>query len=228
MQLDLAKLDLEKTRLEFKLAINSSEDVEPDLAEKITTPMVLADTNAIKTHPFVKLSEQQTQLSRVKIKLERSKLLPDVSLMYNNMSMRGVGADNVNYTQSTRFQSAQVALGIPLFFGSTKARISSAKIGMSLAESEYNATLKKLRTDYTKAIAEYNHWSSAVDYYQSKGLSNSDKILITANAQFSKGSINYLDWVLLNHQAISIKNDYINALENLQNSILKLNYLSIK
>lgn len=228
MQMDLAKLDLEKTKLEFLLAINSSEDVAPDLSEKISKPVVMLDTTMITSHPFVKLSEQQKQQSRVKLKLERSRLLPDLSLVYNNMSMRGVGADNISYTQSTRFQSAQVGLGIPLFFGSTKARVSSAKVGMSIAEEDYSATVKKLRTDYAKALAEYNHWAAMVDYYQSKGLANSETILATANSKFAKGEINYLEWVLLNHQATGIKNDHISALENLQKSILQLNYLSSK
>lgn len=48
----------------------------------------------------------------------------------------------------------------------------------------------------------------------------------TANLQFQNGDINYLDWALLNNQAISIENDYLEAIHNLNAVVIQINYLN--
>jgi len=66
-------------------------------------------------------------MASISKKLEKAKLLPEFNLGYYSMTMQGSGADNVIYTTSSRFQSVQVGLGIPLFFGSQKAKINASK-----------------------------------------------------------------------------------------------------
>jgi cobalt-zinc-cadmium resistance protein CzcA len=51
-------------------------------------------------------------------------------------------------------------------------------------------------------------------------------IMKTASLQFQNGDINYLDWALLNNQAISIENDYLEAIHNLNAVVIQINYLN--
>jgi cobalt-zinc-cadmium resistance protein CzcA len=46
----------------------------------------------------------------------------------------------------------------------------------------------------------------------------------TANKQLSAGLINYLEWVQLINQATSVRNDYTEAVRNLNESIIQLTY----
>jgi hypothetical protein len=55
-----------------------------------------------------------------------------------------------------------------------------------------------------------------VQYYESQGLRNADLIISTADAQFQAGEIDYLQWVILVDQAMTIKSEHIQALEQLQ------------
>jgi cobalt-zinc-cadmium resistance protein CzcA len=48
----------------------------------------------------------------------------------------------------------------------------------------------------------------------------------TASLQFQNGDINYLDWALLNNQAISIENDYLEAIHNLNAVVIQINYFN--
>jgi len=59
------------------------------------------------------------------------------------------------------------------------------------------------------------------------GLKNADVITSTANKQFLNGQIDYLDWVLLINQAVSIQSDYIEALRNRNASIVEINSYTI-
>jgi cobalt-zinc-cadmium resistance protein CzcA len=67
-----------------------------------------------------------------------------------------------------------------------------------------------------------------ITIYESNTLNNAQLIIETANKQFANGEINYIEWVMLTNQAIAIKNEYLNGVYNLNESIIQLNYLSNK
>jgi len=67
------------------------------------------------------------------------------------------------------------------------------------------------------------------DKYLENTYHNNDKIIFeTANKQFISGEINYLDWVMLTNQAISIQSNYLDAIKNLNETIIQINYLITK
>ena len=140
------------------------------------------------------------------------------------MSMLGTGADNKLYNSSTRFQSGQIGIGIPLFYGSRKARINASRTTQLINENSYLAGLQALETDYAKAITQYTNASRSVDYYESVLLANANLITSISTKQFANGEINYLQWVMLTNQAIMIRNDYLNAVNYLNESIIQLTY----
>ena len=144
------------------------------------------------------------------------------------MSMRGFGADEKFYNASTRFQSVQAGIGLPLFFGSQKSKISALKINKEIAENNYLTGLKTLQSEYQQAVLSYQKNLQAVNYFEDTALKNAELILSTANKQFSNGEINYLEWVLLINQSVSIQSDYVDAVKNLNQSIIQLNSLTNK
>jgi cobalt-zinc-cadmium resistance protein CzcA len=227
MQMNQLKQDIELNLLEYRILLNTS-DVIPETTEKNLEANLSADTNAIRSHPQLKLIEQQKTISTISLKLERSKLLPELTAAYNNMSMRGSGADNVFYDGKTRFQSAQIGLGIPLFFGAQRSKVKAAKTNQLIAANSYANSLQLIKADHAKAFAEYSKNLKAVNYYEQKALKNAETIIQTANKQFSSGEINYLEWVLLTNQGITIQSEYINVRKSLNESIIQLNYLNTK
>ena len=144
------------------------------------------------------------------------------------MTMKGSGADNVVYNASTRFQSVQLGVGIPLFFGAQKAKINASKINQNISENLYLQEKNSLQNQYQSLLSQYQTNVSTVNYYESTALKNSKLIFETANKQFANGEINYLDWVMLTNQAISIQSNYVDALKNLNLSIIQINYLITK
>ena len=158
-------------------------------------------------------------------RLEKSRLFPDLQLGYYNMSMKGTGADNTVYSGSTRFQSLQLGIGIPLFFGAQKAKINASKIGSNIAENNYTWELKSLETNYQALISQYQTNQTALSYYENTALKNAQLITEASNKQFARGELNYLEWVMLNNQAISIRSAYIDATRNMNETVIQINYL---
>ena len=69
---------------------------------------------------------------------------------------------------------------------------------------------------------EYNKNLASVNYYEANANKNAETINKTANLQFYNGEINYLEWVMLTNNAIIIQSGYIDAVRNLNSSVIKL------
>ena len=224
IQLNQLNADLDLLQAQFQLLLNTTTPLVPQPGNFKMSRIETMDTATVLEHPAIQWLQQQKQISAKMIQLEKSRLLPDFTFAYNNMSMRGTGADNIQYDGSTRFQSGQIGLGIPLFYGSQRAKINASKSIQKITETNYLAGLQQFNSEYQKAITQYLNFSKSVDYYEQTGLKNADLISRTANKQFANGGINYLEWVMLTNQAISLRNDYLIAVNNLNESIIQLNY----
>jgi cobalt-zinc-cadmium resistance protein CzcA len=227
-QLKQLEQDYSIVQLQLKLLLNSNSDFAPFEKNKKIEGVSIVDTSIIKQHPLITQLQQQQKIGISKFKLERSKLLPDLFIAYNNMSMRGFGSDEKYYTASSRFQSIQAGIGLPLFFGSQKSKISALRINKEIAENNYITGVKNLQSEYQQVLLNYNKHLQTVTYFENTALKNAELILTTANKQFTNGDINYLEWVLLINQSVSIKSDYVDAVKNLNQSAIQLNSLTNK
>ncbi len=229
IQMNQLNQDIELSLLQFQLMLNSPVKYIPEKTALKIQAVINPDTGSLKQHPLIKQLEQQNRLSLLNTKLEKSRLMPDLNFSYSNMSMLGTGSDNVLYnTRSSRFQSVQVGLGIPLFFGAQKARINSAKSLQLISKNNYSAGLLLIQNDYLRALAVIESQQQSLAYYENTALKNSDIISETAYRRFKDGEINYMEWALLMNQAITIKSDYLNTLKNYNETSIHLNYLLAK
>ena len=81
---------------------------------------------------------------------------------------------------------------------------------------------------YEAALQQYRTQLDIVGTYKKKQLPAAEQIFKTAEEQFANGEINYLDWVMLNNQAIQIQRDYYDAVMQLNFQIINLQYLISK
>jgi cobalt-zinc-cadmium resistance protein CzcA len=115
-------------------------------------------------------------------------------------------------------------LGIPIFNGSQKSKINASKINEQIAANEYEVNFKNLEINSAQAMKLYQKYQDAVLYFENTALENAATLKITAYKQFINGEINYLEWVLLMNQAISIQSDYIEATRNRNSAVAEINF----
>jgi cobalt-zinc-cadmium resistance protein CzcA len=226
-QMEMINADLAIAYDHFKVLLNTDKDYQPDAASfKLPMP-VLTDT-ALDKHPQIRYLWQQQKLSHAQTQLERAKFLPDFSLGYVNQSFNGpqlIGGSDRYFDSGNRFSSVQLGVSVPLFFGTQKNRVAASRIQEQRMQAEYRSGLQALQSRYKQAVEEVNKYLVLVGYYEKTGLPNAELILKTANLQFSGGQINYLEYVLLINQAIALRNEYIDAVNNLDQAIIQINSL---
>ena len=218
--------DFSVLQWQFKWLLNTNTAYVP---EKVSFKYSIAnslDTSEIEKHPMLLQLKQEQNVSASKLKLEKSRLMPDLIVGYNNMSMYGTGADNVFYgNRTTRFSSVQLGVGIPLFMSSQRASIKSEKVNLQLSENNYRNGLMSMKIQYQQALETYRKHQQIVNYYEKTALKNADIMISTATKQFENGELNYLEWVLLANNAISIQIQYIDAVKRLNESVIDINGL---
>ena len=223
IQLQELQEDFNILQSKFKWLLNTRSDVVPTESSFKMAAISIADTSVLQQHPGIRQLQQQQQINMAKLALERSKLLPDLFINYNNATLKGEGSDGEIYSGTRRFHSVQAGIGIPLFRRGQKASIAAGKINVQLAENNYAQGLQLLLANYQQTIDQYNKNLRTVNYFETVALKNADIIIQTADIQFKNGEINYLDWVILTNNAVGIQSQYIDAVRNLNQSIIELN-----
>ncbi|MCK9402657.1 MAG: CusA/CzcA family heavy metal efflux RND transporter [Chitinophagaceae bacterium] len=228
LQLMVIQEEIELSVLQFQLLLNSADKVEP-LAESTKVSALWAiDSITISEHPILKVLRQQKVTASANTELEKSRLLPDLSIGLSNTSIKGMGADNSLYSASSRFTAASIGVGIPLFSSSQKAKINASKTYERISENNYLQQEQLLASQYRGLLIQYQTYLQNVHYFETSALPNANIITQTANKQFINGYINYLEWVMLTNQSISIQNSYLDAIRLLNESIISINYLLFK
>ena len=77
-----------------------------------------------------------------------------------------------------------------------------------------------------EAFSIYENNKKTISYFEDEALKNAKQIATLANLQYNNGEINYMEWVLLMNQAISIENDYQDAILKLNESVINYNYIN--
>lgn len=218
----LSNLEVEALVLQQQLSflLNTNAVLKPQ-AESLKAKPTFADTLAWANHPLIKLQQQEEKTAEATTKMEQTKLLPEFNVGYNSTTLR----DDIRFTQSDRFQSFQLGLSIPLFGGSQRNRVKSAKLDEAYQKSETAKASKQISSSLKSAYAQYQAQLSLVESLEKDGLKTAQEITSTLNKQLQNGAINYLEWTMLNNQAIEMKASYFEAIKQLNRSITELNYL---
>lgn len=214
--LQLLQLEQDATlmQLQFQLLLNTTTAFVPTAQDLSIHQYLNADSQTVNDHPQMQYVQQQQAIAQAQTKVEQAKLLPDITLGYNIMGMRGMGSNEMQYNSDLRFQSGQLGLAIPLFTAGQRAKIKASKTQEQLLANAYDVQKQQFANAYQMAVNKYKTVATAVQYYEHTGLKHAQLITNTANDQFVNGAINYLEWVMLMNQAIALQNDYIEAVNN--------------
>ena len=228
LQLKSLQEEIELAKLQFQLLLNKAIKTEPEAIEPKINLSNSTDRPILAEHPLLKFSDQQKLIASANSKLEKSRFLPELNLGYFNSSIKGIGANDVYYPSSKRFGAAYFGIGIPVFTSSQKAKVNASALSEKIAENNYQTQLSALETHYQSVRSQYETYLGALSYYEQTSIPEANIIRQTADKQFINGEINYLEWVMLNNQAIVIKNNHLDIIKVLNESIINLNYLNSK
>lgn len=218
-------------RTQLKTLINSEElpDITDTELNKISFSNIL-DSVAVQANPSAKYMRQQMQVANDEKKVESAKAAPEIMLGFFTQTLIGIqdteSASGAIATSSDRFTGFQVGLAIPLWFIPHQGRVKAAEYNRQSAESNYHYFSKTLQGQYQQAMQEYTKNKNSLDYYTTSALPNAELILKQTLLAFSNGEIGYAEYLLGVQKAIAIKEGYLLTLNDYNQSIIYIEFLS--
>lgn len=225
--LNIVRQDLKLTLMELNFIINDGNEYMPlsdDL--QLLRYNVFSDSALVSRHPYLMLAKHEVSLSKSKTQVQKSALLPEISVGYNNFSIRGTGADNNTYNAGDRFSSVQLGVNVPIFRKSIHAVIQASQIEESMKSAQVEMMSAALKNQLRTEFISYQQALTQIDLLESSGLNNAKIIKQTALQQLNSGQINYLEFVMLINQSIDIENQYALAIKTANDHIINLFYLN--
>ncbi len=221
-----ADLDIYKHRLHTLLNAKQLFINDYPLLTRIPFQPV-GDSLSWNNNPQALMMKQKIEVSQIEKKLERSKMLPDVTLGYFSQTMipeisvAGSGTDN-------RFNGILAGIEIPLWSKPFTARNRAASIKEEIAQTNTTYFLSTLAGNYHALMREFEKFNNSVDYYENQAVPEANIIIKQASLGYKAGAIDYLDYITSLSRAINIKENYLDVLNDYNQTIISIDFITGK
>lgn len=223
--------ELSVQQLNLQQLLNIKANLNP--AEKSLPILALTENgiNATESNPLIEVYQQQVVLAKSKIDLERSRAMPDLTLGYaQQFVIKSFDPANIGrtYTPGTRIAGIQLGIAVPIFNGAGRARVNNEKIAVQIAETDYQRIQNQLNIQYQQELQNYTQHKSMADYFTSGGLKQADEQLRIAQVSYDLGEIGYIEFIQNMALAVQSKLNYLQTINELNQSVIQLQFLKGK
>jgi heavy metal efflux system protein len=225
-----ADLSIYNQKLQTLLNTNSAITLKDTVLQRIGfSPM--ADSLALVRNPLVGYAHQQVEISHFEKKLEQSRMMPDFSVGYFSQTMQGTQEINGmprTFGAGDRFNGIQAGIAIPLWFAPNTAKTKSARLKELVSQTNAENYSKSLSGNYRSLLSEYTKFSNSVAYYEKQAVPEANLIIDQASRSYKAGAMDYLEYIHNLDQALSIRKNYLDALNNYNQTIISIDFITGK
>ncbi len=186
------------------------------------------DSAGIGMNPSLGFIRQQVEVSRREKVLEQSRMMPDLSIGYFSQTIQGIQEINnvpVTFGSGDRFNGIQAGISVPLWIVPFTSKVKAARINEEIAISDAEYYSRYLSSTYKSLLDEYKKYSGTVDFYEKQAVPESDLIIDQSSRSYKAGALDYLDYVISLSRALEIKQNYLDALNNFNQTIINIEYI---
>lgn len=234
LQLAQARTDLSVAvrQLQALLQLADSVQVADSLLRPLTPLVALpspADTTWLVRSPDAAPMRQAVAERRAETQLERARGLPELSIGYFNQSLRGPQElDNGSsrfYGVGDRFQGVQAGVSVPLWRRPLRARVQAAGLQEQVADAAYQRARAELTGRYDVLRLQRAAAQRRVAFYEQTGIPQAAVIQRLSTSAYKAGETGYSEYLLNLERARRLQLDYLDALLDLNQLTIELDYL---
>lgn len=206
---------IENIKIELKNLLQLTSDFTINTEEKQYAIPIKSKQNS---HPIISHQEAILQETQLKLDVEKTKRLPDLSVGYYNQSFKEIN--------SNRFQSFMVGIAVPIFQGNVNANVKAAETAIKMQENEIQIQKNNLNQQIIQLENEVSTYEQIIESYKKTQLPEAISLQKAIEQQLQSGEINFLDWVILNEQIIELQNQFAEQLFTRNIKANSLNFLA--
>jgi heavy metal efflux system protein len=228
-QLQQVTADLVICNRKLQTLLNTESDLSSaDTVLQRADLLTIADSLLLAGNPSMGYVRQQVEISRFERNVERSRMMPDFSIGYFSQTIQGIQEVNGiprTFGTGERFTGIQANIAIPLWFLPFTSKTKAAKLKEQVAQINAEYYSKSLSGNYRSLLDEYTKYSKSVEYYEKQAIPEADLIIEQATRSYKAGAMDYLDYVLNLNRALNIKQNYLDALNSCNQTIINIDFI---
>jgi cobalt-zinc-cadmium resistance protein CzcA len=167
-------------------------------------------------HPLLQLQQQHINIAEAESGVTRQTRRPNFEGRFFSQRLYGM---------SSPYSGFSVTVGIPIFgSGSYRNTLKAASVEQRYQESVLDYQKLSLNAEYRQAYQQLQKNNDLLQYYEGTGLIQAASIIKAANLSYRGGEISFAELSQYLTQAIDIQRNYLDVLNEYNQSAIQLNY----
>lgn len=172
--------------------------------------------DSVSDHPALRWQRQNISIATAEVNVQKQANKPTMDGRFFSQRLYGL---------SNPFSGFSVSLGIPLFGRAAyKNRVKAAELERDFQEAVVGYETANLNSQYNQAVQQLRKNEEMLAFYETTGLSQAEAIIQAANLSYRSGEISFADLSQFLTQAIDIQRNYLEILNQYNQSAIELNY----
>ena len=227
MEVLAAHNELETAQLLLSRLVGSVETVEPKEDSLLPLDWKQASYNYSQT-PDGQYSADRLKVSEQAVRVAKNGFAPSLSLSLRNQlvisSWNPYDQDRSRF-DGGNFMGFEVGVGIPLFYGATRAKVKAARKEREMIALEIKEQEQLRQQEYLSALSRMNAAYVRYTYYNEEGREGSDKMAEQGLLEYSQGEISYLEYMNVLQESIDLRLKRASALNDYNQCVLVMEKL---
>lgn len=227
MEVLAAHNELETAQLLLSRLVGSVETVEPKEDSLLPLDWKQASYNYSQT-PDGQYSADRLKVSEQAVRVAKNGFAPSLSLSLRNQlvisSWNPYDQDRSRF-DGGNFMGFEVGVGIPLFYGATRAKVKAARKEREMIALEIKEQEQLRQQEYLSALSRMNAAYVRYTYYNEEGREWSDKMAEQGLLEYSQGEISYLEYMNVLQESIDLRLKRASALNDYNQCVLVMEKL---
>ena len=189
------------------------------------------DAYSFTATPQGQLLESEQLLSESELSHIRQGMMPSFNVgLHHQLVISGINPYDVDRSRFDKgnWMGFEVGIALPLSYGSQKARKNATKLNVDIARTRREQAERKSGSELLIAENAVKRARRTYDYYQTEGFTTAKEIRRLSRIEYGAGEITYVEHVQNLSIALSIEMDNAKAIDELNQAIIKLNYIKGK
>lgn len=227
MEVLAAHNELETAQLLLSRLVGSVETVEPKEDSLLPLDWKQVSYNYSQT-PDGQYSADRLKASEQAVRVAKNGFAPSLSLSLRNqlvISSWNPYAQDRSRFDGGNFMGFEVGVGIPLFYGATRAKVKAARKEREMIALEIKEQEQLRQQEYLSALSRMNAAYVRYTYYNEEGRERSDKMAEQGLLEYSQGEISYLEYMNVLQESIDLRLKRASALNDYNQCVLVMEKL---
>lgn len=215
VQVQQLSRDIQVQQELLKKYLGTSASYLPDTVMPNKVAVSFSDTS-LSNHPQLKYQQQNILIAGSELNVQRQTRKPGLDGRF--FSQRLYGLNNP-------YSGFSVSLGVPLFGRSSyRNKIRAAELQRNYQQTMYDYEKLSLATAYIQSWQQLQKDDELLRYYETTGLVQAEAIMKAANIAYRAGEISFAELSQFLTQSIDIQRNYLEVLNQYNQSAIQLNY----